>query len=338
VPRRQFGGTDLQVSEFGVGCQSFAGGLFRPVDPNSTRAILRKAFDEGVNFFDMCQSYGELKTERLIGDLFRHERDRVVLAVKVGETYPGTLVPLARARYVLKPLRRVLAPVKTRLHKLMYSGMRFAFTPEHITKAVEDNLAALGTDYLDLVQVHAPPADVIERGEFIDVLQSLRAQGKLRYFGVYCMSIDDALIALKHPEITSIQVPFNLLNQQAAEVLFPEAHRRKVAIIAKQAFAHGVLTDDMQPLKAEFMAPTASKLQKAFEASKEFRFLAVPGRTMAQAALRFVLAFPEVSVVISGLGTVEELDEDIFYRDTPPLTATERSRAKALRPRTSFGY
>ena len=338
IPRRRFGGTDLQVAEFGIGCQSFAGGLFRPVDPNATRAILRRAFDRGVNFFDLCQSYGQLNTERLIGDLFRHERDRLVLAVKVGETYPSKLVPLTQARYLLRPLRRALAPVKTRLHKWMYSKTRFDFSREHITRAVEDNLVALKTDYLDLVQVHAPPADVIERGDFVDVLQSLRAQGKVRYFGVYCMCVDDALIALKHPEISSVQMPFNLLNQRAAEILFPAARRRQVAIIAKQAFAHGVLSDDKSPLKAEFMAPTRSGLKKAVEVSGDFRFLAVAGRSMAQAALRFVLAFPEISVVISGIGTLEELDEDIHYIDTPPLTATELERAKALRPQEAFGY
>jgi aryl-alcohol dehydrogenase-like predicted oxidoreductase len=338
VPRRRFGRTDLEVAEFGIGCQSFAGGLFRPVDPNLTRAILQRAFDQGVNFFDLCQSYGQLNTERLIGDLFRHQRDRVVLAIKVGETYPDALVPLAQARYLLKPLRRTLAPVKTQLHKLMYSRTRFDFSREHITKAVEANLIALQTDYLDLVQVHGAPADVIERGEFIEVLESLRAQGKVRYFGVYCMSVDDAIIALKHPQIASIQVPFNLLNQQAAEVLFSEAQRRGVAIITKQAFAHGVLSNETRPLKAEFMAPTARGLKKAVEVSRDFRFLAVAGRSMAQAALRFVLAFPEVSVVISGIGSLEELDEDIHYRDKPSLTAAELERAKALRPQASFGY
>jgi aryl-alcohol dehydrogenase-like predicted oxidoreductase len=338
VPRRPFGNTGLRVSEVGIGCQSFAGGLFRPVDAKSTREILRQAFDQGVNFFDLCQSYGQLNTERLIGDLFRRERDRIVLAVKVGETYPGTLVPLAQARYVLKPLRRVLAPIKTRLHKLMYAKTRFSYSREHITKAVEDNLAALQTDYLDVVQVHCPPREVIERGEFIGVLQSLRAQGKIRHFGVYCMDVDDALLVLEHSEIASIQVPFNLMNQRAADVLFPEARRRNVAIIAKQAFAHGVLTDAVQPLKAEFMTPTTSGLRKAVEVSKDFRFLAAAGRTMAQAALRFVLAFPEVSVVISGIGTLAELDEDMGYRHAPALTETELGRARAYKSPLALGY
>jgi aryl-alcohol dehydrogenase-like predicted oxidoreductase len=338
VPQRAFGSTDLRVSEFGIGCQSFAGGLFRPVDPSTTRTILRRAVDRGVNFFDMCQSYGQLNTERLIGNLFRSERNKLVFAVKVGETYPTALVPFARARYVLKPLRRALMPVKRRLHKLMYSRTQFLYGREHITKAVEGNLAALRTDYLDLVQMHCPPPELIERGDFIDVLQSLRAQGKVRYFGVYCMSVNDALLALKHSEIASVQVPFNMLDQRAADVLFPEARRLGVAVITKQAFAHGVLTDERQPVKAEFMAPSISGLQKAVEVSTDFRFLATDGRTMAQAALRFVLAFTEVSVVISGIGTLDELDENLGYNDKPALTASELERVRALRPRMSFGY
>ena len=338
IPRRQFGNTDLHVSEFGIGCQSFGGGLFRPVDRDVTRTILRRAFDQGVTFFDLCQSYGQLSTERLIGDLFRQERHQIVLAVKVGETYPSSLVPLARARYALKPLRRFLAPAKTRLHKLMYSKTRFSYTDEHIRKAVEDNLVALKTDYLDLVQIHGPPADVIERGDFIDVMQSLRTEGKIRHFGVYCMSVDDAVLALRHPEVASIQVPFNLLNQRAADTLFPAAGQRGVAIIAKQAFAHGVLSDETRPLKAEFMASTSKGLRQAVEVSKDFRFLVSSGRTMAQAALRFVLSFPEVSVVISGIGSLKELDEDIGYRLTPALTPAELERARGLRPQAEFGY
>ena len=338
LSQRPFGNTDLRVSEFGIGCQSFGGGLFREVDQNTTRQVLRRAFDNGVNFFDLCQSYGELNTERLVGDVFRHEREQVIFAVKVGETYPRTLIPLAKARYLLKPVRKVLAPLKTRLHKLMYSQMRFLYSPEHITKAVEDNLIALKTDYLDLCQIHCPPTALLESGEFIDVFQSLRAQGKIRYLGVYTMNVDDALIALNHPEIASIQVAINLLNQRATERLFPEARRRNVAIIAKQALAHGVLTDESQPLKAEFMATSAKSLEKAVDIAQDFRFLATDGRTMAQAALRFVLAFPEVSVVTSGIRNLAEFEEDMGYNQTPALTEDELSRAMAVRHSISLAY
>jgi len=336
--QRSFGNTDLRVSEFGIGCQSLAGGIFRPMDPQLIRKIVRQAFDHGVNFFDLSHSYGDLKVERLVGEAFRHERDKVILAAKIGEHYPGMLVPLARARYLLKPLRRVLQPVKTRLHKLMYSQMQFSYSPQHITKAVDDTLMALGTDYLDLCQMHTPPASILESGEFIDVLRALRSQGKVRYFGVYLMNVDDGLIALKHPDISSIQVPFSLFNQRAAEKLFSEAGKSSVAIITKQPFAHGVLTNDPQPVKAEFMASSASGLTQAIDLSQSFRFLASHGRTMAQAALRFVLAFPEVSVVVSGIGNLQELEENLGYCQTPALTEEELNRAMSVRHTVSYTY
>ena len=136
--RRTFGNTDLQVSEIGIGCQSLAGGVFRQIEPQQARRILRYAYDRGINFFDLSQSYGDLKIERLVGDIFRHERDKVIFAAKIGEYYPGMLVPLARARNFLKPLRRALLPIKTQLHRLMHSQRKFSFSSKHITKAVDD--------------------------------------------------------------------------------------------------------------------------------------------------------------------------------------------------------
>jgi aryl-alcohol dehydrogenase-like predicted oxidoreductase len=259
----------------------------------------------------------------LIGAAFRSRRDRVFIASKVG------MLPSSLARYAkafmpfLRPARAFIKPWKRSLKAVSHG--RQDFSVSHITSAVEGSLKRLRTDYLDLLQLHSPPVDVLDRDEVFDVLLRLSDQGKVRFFGVSSRSIRDAFLWLKGPMLSCLQVPFNLLDQEGGRDFFSSAAAHGVAVIVRVPFARGLLT-------SKGVVATGSGIQEYTEETarthlQELSFLELEGRrSITQASLQFILSHPEVSVVIPGTGTVKHLEENVRSPDSPALTERDLQR------------
>src|SRR6478752_931211 len=236
---RPFGKTSLRVSEFGLGCARI-GGVFQS-DPRSFLDLLEFAFDSGITFFDTADMYSQGESESLIGKALRGKRDRIVIASKAGYSLPSRRRWAGRIKPILRPLVRLLKLRRDQLPGGSSGALSQDFSPKYLLSAVEGSLRRLRTDHLDILQLHSPPLEVVERGDWLSALEELQRAGKIRYYGVAVDSIDAGLAALKYPGVSSIQFTLNLLEQGGATELFPTAQQRGVGGIARECLANGLL-------------------------------------------------------------------------------------------------
>ena len=326
---RSFGKTDLKVSEIGFGCQSLGGGLYYKDDSESIMT-LQQAFGSGINFYDTSDHYSQGMSERLIGRAFKDRRDRVILSSKAGTLYYSIGNLALRMRPLLRPMSYLLHPMKISLHLMRASQKGSDFSAEYLTKAVHGSLRRLQTDYLDLFQLHKPPSSILEEGDFCETLEKLKDQGKIRYYGVSCATVDDALICLKHPGISSVQVGISLLDQEAITKLLPVAREKTLVVIARNPRAQGHLTNTLSDIMAETYARNQREFEDRKNRAKQFQFLIKENRTLAQAALQFILQLHGVSVVIPRSVNREQLEENLGALTAPPLTKEELLKIESM--------
>jgi len=326
---RAFGRTGWSVAELGMGCAGVGRGLYRK-DDREALATLDRALEAGINFYDTSSSYSAGDSEQLLGRAFKGRRDRVIIASKVGMLYPPSIAFALRFKYLLAPIETFLRPVRPLLNRTKYSRKRNDFSPQHIERTLHESLARLQTDYVDLYQLHNPPPGDLRRDDLCKPLERLKAQGTIRAYGISCARAEDALLAMEHPGIACVQVPINLLDQEALPQVLPLAQARGVAVIARVPLAQGLLTDAAHETKAEQIAVDCGAVLERKRRAQALRFLATGGRTLPQAALQFVLQLPGVSVVIPGMATRRHLEENLRALDAPPLTAEELERVAAI--------
>lgn len=319
---RSFGSTDLLVSEIGLGCSEIGSGVFYKDERESLR-LLNRAFELEINFYDTAELYGYGHSEELIGRAFKGRRSQIIIASKVG-MLTSSLGQISKALLpILQPVRQIIQPCKDLLKRA--SKQRQDFSSDHIRKAIEQSLRRLHTDYLDLYQLHNPPTWVIERGEVFETLDNLKHQGKIRFYGVSAETISDALLCLEYPNISSLQVVFNILEQEAAKELLPSAHQKRIAIIARIPLARGLLT----PTMTVQTGPPINRFQLQIARAKVEQLsllLNEKSRSLPQIAIQFVLYHPQVSVVIPGARMVKHLEENVASLRVPPLTKEELER------------
>jgi aryl-alcohol dehydrogenase-like predicted oxidoreductase len=298
------GKTDLQVSELGFGAWAIGGNKhghsYGPTDQGESLQAIRRAAELGCTFFDTADIYGHGLSEKLLHQALGSQRQACVIATKVGNDF--------------------------------YHGpVRKNFDPDYIRMALEKSLQRLQTDYIDLYQLHNPPLMMLERGEHYEILDRLKAEGKIRYYGVSVHDAYEGMMAIDTGKPDVIQVVYNLLRQDAREELWPFASERDVGVIVREPLASGMLTGKYRPestfVEGDFRAEWPPEYV-AFQAQlvENLRFLATEGqRTLAQAALRFVLDEPSVSVAIPGAKTVAHVDENMAAGGLEALSERERA-------------
>jgi aryl-alcohol dehydrogenase-like predicted oxidoreductase len=288
---KQFGKTDLKVSLIGLGCSRLGGNLSGG-DRKEATNLLHFALDSGINFYDTADSYGQGQSEILLGKTFKNQRDKVIFASKAGY-YLSPLGNLAaKFKPILKPLVRSLKSLKSTasntnsLSDARSSVLRQKFEANYLIDAIEGSLKRLQTDYLDVFQLHSPPLEILKTTEVWQTLEKLKNQGKIRYYGVSCDTVEDALICLQQSGLSSIQLEINWLNQKAIAKVLPLARQQQVAIIARQPFASGKLLTYLDSIPID--------LQKR-------------DRNLYQVALQFVMEQEGVSTVIPGVSSSQHL-------------------------------
>ncbi len=204
------------MSEFGLGCARI-GGIFKR-DPAEFVTLLSAAFDAGLNFFDTADIYSQGESETLLGRAFRgRRRDQVVIASKAGYVLPSRRRLIARVKPLVRPVIKLLGLKRRHVTPAVGGSLAQDFSSSHLRNAVEGSLRRLRTDRLDLFQLHSPPAGIVEAGSWLEVLEALKAEGKIRHYGVSCDSVDAAQAALGHAGVASLQVAINLLGARRRE-------------------------------------------------------------------------------------------------------------------------
>lgn len=281
---RRFGRTDWQVSEVGFGSWAI-GGDWGSVGEKDAVAALNTALDEGVNFIDTADVYGDGRAEQIIRKVLAERDENVYVATKAGR----------------------------RLNPHVADG----YNRENLNGFVDRSLEYLGVDCLDLVQLHCPPTDVYYRPEVFEALDDMVGAGKIRYYGVSVEKIEEAIKAIEYPNVASVQIIFNMFRQRPSELFFRLAKERDVAILARVPLASGLLTgkmtadstfaaDDHRTFNRHGEAFDVGEtfagvdFQKGLEAVEDLKRLCPAEATMAQFALRWILQFDAVSAVIPG--------------------------------------
>jgi aryl-alcohol dehydrogenase-like predicted oxidoreductase len=307
VSPRRFGRTDLNVSEFGLGCARI-GGIFQR-DQADFLNLLSAALDGGINFFDTADMYSQGESEVLLGRAFRLRRDQIVIASKAGYVLPAQRRIVARFKPLVRPLIGLLGLGRHQLPSALRGSPAQDFSSAHLRRAVEGSLRRLGTDRLDLFQLHSPPASVVAKGEWVETLEGLKRAGKIRYYGISCDSVEAALAALGHPGVSSIQVAINLFERRAVDALLPYAREQGVAVIARECLANGLLAKDASAIDLGAYCQSPAETERKAAQLDSYRQTAVEsGCTLAQLALQFVSRLEGVSVLLVGVSRPQQLD------------------------------
>jgi aryl-alcohol dehydrogenase-like predicted oxidoreductase len=310
---RAFGNTDLKVSEYGLGCARI-GGIFQG-DSKAFLRLLATAADFGINFFDTADMYSQGESEVLIGQAFRRQRSRVVIASKAGYCLPTRRRFAARIKPLLRPLIRALKIRRDKLPSGSRGVLSQDFSPAYLRQAVEGSLRRLRTDHLDLFQLHSVPLDVVTRGEWEPVLDELKRAGKIRYYGVSCDVLDAGLAGLAYANVSSVQCVLNLLEQGSAQELIPKARARGVGIIARECLANGLLIKQEANIDLKGYCSSEEEIAKRVVQLRELREEASrEGVPLATLALRYVSRLEGVSVALIGARSVEQLQSLLALR------------------------
>jgi myo-inositol catabolism protein IolS len=327
---RSLGETSLQVSEIGFGCSALGGGLFGP-GTRGALDIVARSLDAGVTFFDTSDTYSLGNSERILGQALRGKRSRVVIATKGGGTWSKLDKALLRSRPYLRPFRAVLGGARRSIKLAHARRKHYDYSPEHLVRAVEGSLKRLGTDYIDLYQLYNPTVRDLTAFEASETLDRLKAAGKILHYGVTAYDLEDAYAALGHPSIESIQLSISLVDQSACGDFLALARERGVAVIAASPLGEGLLTNTVGITKAdESSHHTSTQLElRRARAAACARWIR-PDRSLAQTALRFVLALDGVSLALPSAVTIAQLDEDLRALESPELTSDEMAEMRQV--------
>ena len=317
---RALGRTPWKVSDISFGAWAI-GGSWGNVSDSESLAALHQAIDSGVNFIDTADVYGDGRSERLIAKLRKERKEEIIVATKAGRRLPKQTVE--------------------------------GYSKENLTKWVEDSLRNLSADSLDLLQLHCPPSALYRHAESFAILDGLVRTGKIRYYGVSVEKVEEALEAIKYPNVQSVQIIFNCFRQRPAEKFFAEAKQKQVGILARVPLASGLLTgtlnrestfakDDHRNFnrhgEAFDVGETFSGVDYStgLEAVEEIQKVLPAGMSMSQFALRWILMFDAVTCAIPGGKRPEQVAENCHSSDLAPLAPEAMKTIETIYHSTIF--
>ena len=301
---RRFGRTGWQVSEIGYGMWGM-GGWSGSDDEESLRS-LQRAVDLGCNFFDTAWAYGEGRSEGLLGRLVRANPDR--------KLYTASKIPPKNRKW---PSRREFTLDET-------------FPPDYIEEYVHSSLGNAGLESLDLMQFHVWEDAWVEDDRWAKKMDELRAQGLIKAVGVSINRWEpwNGVRAVRSGLIDSVQVIYNIFDQNPEDELFPACREGDVAVIARVPFDEGTLTGTLTKesrwpegdWRNTYFVP--ENLIPSVERADALKPLAErAGMTLPEMALRFILSEPAVSTIIPGMRKLRNVEANVAASDAGPLDA-----------------
>ncbi|MBY0561298.1 aldo/keto reductase [Hyphomicrobium sp.] len=312
---RVFGKTGWKVSEIGFGGARIGGLLAQDGGRKASLATLAAALDAGINFYDTADMYSQGESEVLIGKAFRKARDKVFIASKGGYCTPAGKKLIQFVKPLAKPIVQALGLRRVRAPSSGAGPIPQDFSPGYLRKAAEASLRRLGTDYIDLYQMHSPSPEMLRSAQFQDtlgLLAELKAEGKIRHYGIALDAVDDARHCFGLEGISSLQIPFGILDMEALDDgVFEEASKRQLGIIARGCFAGGALKGSLTEAELRASEPKWERVLKLR------RLVERLGRSPTEAALQFSLREPRIGVNIIGMRTLDQLATNLQHYSRP---------------------
>src|SRR3989442_2999148 len=313
--KRLFDGTGASVSEIGLGAWQLGGAEWGDISEEDCLLTLRAAVENGISFFDTADVYGLGRSEELIGKFLKDCPEKIFVATKLGR-FPSP-------------------------------GWPQNFSLQAFRAHAEGSLRRLGVDALDLIQLHCLPIELLRQGEVFEWLRQLRQEGKIKHFGVSVESMAEAQISIEQPDLTSLQIIFNIFRQKPIAALFDQAQAKKVALIVRLPLASGLLsgryTKDTKFPESDHrtfnrngesfnVVETFAGLpfEQGVELTQAINPLVPQGMTMAQMALRWILDYEPVSVVLAGARNAAQAAGNAKASELPPLGTEFHEKLKVF--------
>ncbi len=315
---RAFPGTDLTVSEIGFGVWTITAGWWGDYSDEQAIHLLHRAADLGITFFDTGDTYGDGRGETILADAFSKggRRGNVIIGTKFGYDF-----------YNHKERRGQQERPQD-------------FSPKFIRFALEQSLRRLGTDYIDLYQLHNPRYAAIDHDATFEELDRLKGEGKIRAYGAALGpaigGTEEGDRDMRRRPLTSLQIIYNLFEQDPGRRFFPVARETGTGILVRVPHSSGLLegrytadtqfaaNDHRRHRKRDWLIIGLEKIQ-ALDWLTEGR-----GMTIGQAALKFVLSEPTVVSTQPNIYDEAQLEEFAAAPDCPDLTAEDLARLADL--------
>jgi len=323
VQHRVFGKTGWKVSEIGFGGARIGGLLARDGGRKASLATLAAALDAGINFYDTADMYSQGESEILIGKAFRKSRDKVFIATKGGYCTPAGKKLIQFIKPLAKPVVQALGFRRMGVPTSAAGLIPQDFTPGYLRQAAEASLRRLQTDYIDLYQMHSPSSEMLRSAQFQEALGQLarlKTEGKIRHFGIALDAVDVARHCFGLEGISSLQIPFGILDLEARDGAFEEMTKHELGIIARGCFAGGALKETLTENELRSSEPKWERVLKLR------RIVEQMGRSTTEAALQFSLRERRIGVTIIGMRTIEQLTANLRHYASPPLSEEEFHR------------
>ena len=313
---RRLGGTDIAVSEVGFGVWTVSTGWWGAVNDERSARLLHQAYERGINYFDTADTYGSGKGETLLADAFGHMRDQVVISTKIGyDFYNHT----ARRGQQERPQ---------------------GWSEDFLRFALEQSLGRLGTDYVDFLQLHNTKMDAVENDKLFALMEEFKKEGKVRAYGVALGPkigwLEEGVRVMHERQVEGVQMIYNILEQDPGRDLIDAARDTGTSLVVRVPHSSGMLegkydenttfgpNDHRRHRPKEWLTTGLKKVE-------QLGFLTESGeRTLGQAALKFVLASPEVVSTLPNIYDEEQIEEFAATSETPDLTDEELRRVAEL--------
>jgi len=301
---RVFGRLGWSVSEVGYGMWGMAG--WTGSDDHESAQAIDRAVAMGCNFFDTALAYGNGRSETLLGEALRRHRDR--------RLYVATKVP---PKDGIWPGKAGTPPERV-------------FPRDHVVASTHASLKNLGVGRVDLQQLHVWSDAWVEHDGWKRAAEDLKREGAIAGFGISVNRWEprNVLRALDTGLVDSVQVVYNVFDQEPEDILFPACRRLGIAVIARVPFDEGSLAGQLTP-DARWpegdwrnLYFTPPRLAETLERVERLRPLAGP-RPLAELALRFILHHPDVATTIPGMRRIRHVESNLAASEAPPLSAAE---------------
>ncbi|GAA4959683.1 aldo/keto reductase [Algibacter aquimarinus] len=303
MKQRQLGNNGFNVSEVGLGCWQLGADWGGEIDKTKAFDILNEAVNNGINFFDTADVYGDGRSETLIGEFLKTSSHNIKVATKFGRTadvYPNN------------------------------------YTEKSLRNCVEKSLKRLGIDCIDLLQLHCIPTEALENGAIFNWLRLLKQEGKIANFGASVESVEQGLICLEQEGLQSLQVIFNIFRQKLVTELLPQAAKKKVGIIVRLPLASGLLSGKFNA-DTQFPQNDHRNYNKNGEAfnvgetfaglpfetgivlTEELKTFCPDSISLAELSLRWILDHEQVTTIIPGASTKQHVIQNSKVSSLPSL-------------------
>lgn len=310
----QLGKRGPNVSTTGFGAWAIGGMNWGATDDRDSMRALERALHCGVTLIDTADVYGFGHSEELIARLLEKQgKKNLIVATKAGNDFYGA----------------------TAADDHGYGPIRQTYSVEYLKFAVEKSIRRLNVDAIDLLQLHSPNLEKLQRDEPWLALTELKREGKIVHAGLSIQSFKESeqafLLDLHHDILDSIQVRYNLLEREAEKLLLPKAMQYGIGVIVRIPLLFGLLTGKFDAHSTfndddhRRMNLSPDKLKKYFSDLEKMRplFERYGDQSMAQVSLRFCISHPACHTAIPGAKTAAQVDDNCASSDLGPIPLDE---------------